>query len=40
MNEEIEVIAKRLNDSGLQNSNIRVEETRDELVNRLNARIT
>ncbi|CAD8052236.1 unnamed protein product [Paramecium sonneborni] len=40
MNEEIEVISKRLNDSGLQNSNIRVEETRDELVNRLNARIT
>ncbi|CAD8048459.1 unnamed protein product [Paramecium sonneborni] len=40
MNEEIEVIAKRLNDSGLQNSNIKIEETRDELVNRLNARIT
>ncbi|XP_001347006.1 hypothetical protein (macronuclear) [Paramecium tetraurelia strain d4-2] len=40
MNDEVEIIAKRLNDSGLQNSNIRVEETRDELVDRLNARIT
>ena len=40
LNEEIEIIAKRLDDSGLANSYIKVEESRDDLVNRLNARIT
>jgi cell shape-determining protein MreC len=40
LNEEIEIIAKRLDDSGLANSHIKVEESRDDLVNRLNARIT